>query len=1242
MIYQFGTCAFDVEREELSRDGAVVAVEPKALRVLRYLIERRNRLVPRSELLEACWPGQEVNDSSLNNCMSRIREAIGQRKGEASLIQTVHRRGYRFVARVREPQLETLGPAPEEETPDDELPDADSRAVAGSQPRPQALLSRPPRPPVPQPAPLPDASQRAQPLSFDSSEASGTVRRSIPAQHRPAPASISPADRRHVSVLCCTPWGTDAAIDQLDSELRYELTQRFVSACAAIVEREGGHLCAPCESRVVVYFGYPHAHEDNATRAVRCGLALVSSLAAELACWSEPTPARAIRVGIASGLMIMDSGGPGRPPMAIGDASDRAAGLCALAQPNTLLISEDTHQLVEHGFDCEPIDQPGAGEPAAPYPAYPYPAYPYPAYEVRAEREVQARIATTSRHGLTPLVGRTEEMGLLLARWDLVKDGQGQVVRLLGEAGIGKSRLVHELAHRLADEPHLWLECRGSPYHRSTALYPLIEPLSRLLGWRNDDTWEVRLEKLGCMLDRNGLPAFDLVPLLSLLSSPPVARKEPALSDLLPEHSRRRALQGIAALFLVQSERRPVVLVLEDLHWVDPTTVELIELLMSQVPAHTMYILVTSRLDRQPAWHCHSYVAHLVLARLARAQLRELVQQAAGDKQLSESLLTSIVDKADGVPLFAEQLTKAVLESETGAIAHDGSESAACAASMQIPVTLHDSLMARLDRLGPARSVAQIAAVIGRQFSESLLQAVVDLDAETLRAQLSRLVDAEILYRRGWPPHTTYIFKHALLADIAAHSLLNSTRQLYHQRIVQAMNERFADIAEGQPELMAHHCTAAGYHDKAIGHWRTAAELAVRRSNHVEAITHCREALGLLSRLSDTPPRREEKLRVLIALGLALMSTKGFSAAEVEAVYGRARELCSQIGDPQRLFPILVGLRRFYRIRGRLQIANQLAEQLQVLAQQAGDRLYLLEAHSALGSNLCFCGEFSRSYEHAARGLKLYKTERPVCSAFASGVDLGVDCLTYMSAATMELGYPEQALQRMDEALALAAELDHPLTLARALAGAALLHQRRGEPQQTAINAESAIALCSRHGFTQYRVLAAITLGWALNAQGHATAGRQRIIEGIIEWKATGADVLLPVWLAYLAEVYRSMNRAEDGISCLTEAFALIGRTGERRWAAELHRLKGTLLLSQSQSNRDAAEGCFLEALGIARSQQATSWELRGSVSLARLWHRTGRTRDAYHLLAPIYKRFTEGFDTPDLRAAKALLDEVA
>jgi predicted ATPase len=770
-----------------------------------------------------------------------------------------------------------------------------------------------------------------------------------------------------------------------------------------------------------------------------------------------------------------------------------------------------------------------------------------------------------------------------------------------------------------------------------------MDLFQRTLQWQPDETPDEKLGKLEQTLRQYRLPLADTVPLFAPLLALPVPDNRYRPLTLSPQRQRQKTLETIVAILLELAAQQPVLFIVEDLHWTDPTTLELLNLVLDQTPTAALLTVLTCRPTFQPSWTHRSYLTEVSVTRLVQPQVERMVERVAGSKTLPAEVMQLIVERADGVPLFVEELTKAILESGQLTAVDGHYELTGALSTLAIPATLQDSLMARLDRLVSAKGIAQLAAVIGRQFAYELLRAVAQLeDDTTLQRELGRLVAAELLFQRGVPPHATYVFKHALVADAAYQSLLKSTRQQYHQRIAQVLEAQFPETAEAQLELLAQHYTEAGLTASAVAYWQRAGQQASDCSAYREAISHCTHGLALLTALPETPEQTRLALTLHIVLGAALLMTKGHTAPEVEHAYTQAYALCQRVGETPELFPVLLGLWRFYGVRGSLHTARELAETLMDLAHHAHDPALVVVAHHALGVTWLLLGAWPTAHQHFEDGIAGYTRDQSRAPVFRTGQDSGVACRAYDAWTLWILGYPEQALTRLHEALALAHTLAHPYSLAFAQLMAASIARLRGDVLAVYDYAEAAVALATAQSFPLWAAAGTIYRGWALAMQGQGEGGMAQVREGIAALQATGAVLVAPYWCTVLAEVADHLGHTEDGLQALAEAHALVEQHEERVWEAEVHRLRGVLLLRQSGTPQTEAETCFQQALDVARRQEAKSLELRAARSLARLWQQQGKRAEARELLAPIYGWFTEGFDTVDLQEAKALLEALA
>jgi class 3 adenylate cyclase/DNA-binding winged helix-turn-helix (wHTH) protein/tetratricopeptide (TPR) repeat protein len=1285
-IYIFGDCQLDTRLYELRCAGKPLQLEAKVFDVLLYLIEHRDRVVPNEELIEHVWPGQFIGNAALVRSVVAARRAIGDNGRGQRCIKTLRNRGYRFVAPVEEnvdalpegePQVATLPSPPREGHPWDQ---AEAAVAPTSPPRQQVeppLGGRVPSPqttlregyiPCPQcqqenrvtasfcgecGTPLvsvcPSCGHAAKRRTLFCTACGKLLTRSLPATGSlpSAPQGELQAERRHLTLLFCDLVDSTPLAAHLDPEELREVVRAYHAVCAKVIERFDGHIAQYLGDGLLVYFGYPRAHEDDAQRAVRVGLGIVEALGPlQKRLQQEQGVGLAVRVGIHTGLVVVGDMGEGarHERLALGEAPNLAARLQGLAPPDTVLISATTARLVQGWFVYEALgDQTLKGFSA-----------PMPVYRVLGESGVQSRLDMVSVSGLTPLVGREQEVELLLKRWEQAKEGLGQIVVLSGEAGIGKSRLVRAVQDHLAGEPHTRLECRCSPYAQHSALYPVITLGRRLLQWQRDEAPEVTLGKLEAALAPYDVSLPEVVPLLASLLSLPLSDRYAAL-QLTPERQKQKTLEAILALLLAHAAQQPVLFIVEDLQWADPSTLELLTLFIDQAATAGILTLLTGRPEFHPPWACEAHLTSLTLGRLPPTQVEQMIDRMTGGKRLPAAVRQEVVAKTDGVPLFVEELTKMVLESGLLREQADHYELLDTLPSLAIPTTLHDSLMARLDRLGNAKEVAQLGATLGRTFPYELLRAVSPWTEERLQHALEQLVEAELLHQRGVPPQVTYIFKHALIQEAAYQSLLKRKRQQYHQRTVHILEQHFPEITETRPELLAYYATEAGLPALAIPYWQRAGYRAVERSANVEAISHFTKGLELLKALPATPERGQQELTLHLALGSPLMIIKGQAAPEVERIYTRALEFGQQVGDNAQHFAALKGLVRFNNSAGRFRTAREVAEQGLALAQRVHEPTLLWEAHLELGSTLFFLGELVSACLHLEQGLALYAPEQSCDHVFSSGAHPQAFGLSHVAWTLWLLGYPNRALTRSQEALALAQQLSHPYILARALHYAASVHQFRREMPLVRQCAEVLLALSHEHGFTRYIGRGMVMRGWALVEQGAAEEGIEQLRQGIAICRTVADEAGRPVFLASLAEAYEKVGQPEAGLRELAEALAVAHKTQELRWEAELYRLKGELLLQAAGSGPDAstftphsicgrahlaeAEICFKRALEVARRQQAKSLELRGTMSLSRLWQSQGKRTEARHMLSEIYTWFSEGFETLDLQEAKGLLE---
>jgi class 3 adenylate cyclase/predicted ATPase len=1025
-------------------------------------------------------------------------------------------------------------------------------------------------------------------------------------------SAVSIAERRQLTVMFCDLVGSTALSARLDPEDLREVIASYHRAAADVVRSFDGFVAKYMGDGVLIYFGYPQAHEDDAERAVRAGLGLID-VVCRLDVKSVELQAR---VGIATGLVVVGDvigEGSAREQSVVGETPNLAARLQALAEPGAVVVAAGTRRLVGSLFEYRDL---GAVEMKGI-------AAPVRAWQVLRPSGVTSRFEALRGSVLTPLVGREEEIDLLSRRWARAKAGDGQVVLISGEPGIGKSRLAAELEGRLRAEPHIRLRYFCSPYYQDSALYPFIDQLGRAAGFARDDPPEAKLEKLDVLLARATPRGEDAAFIADLLSLP--ASERHPMPNLSPQRKKERTLEALIRQLEGLARQQPVLMVFEDAHWIDPTSRELLDLTVERVGGLPVLLIVTFRPEFQPPWTGQPQVTTLALNRLGRHDRTALVTQIAGGKALPDELVGQIAERTDGVPLFVEELTKSVLESGAPLVG--------------IPSSLHDSLMARLDRLASVRLVAQTGAAIGREFSYQLLRAVSRLPEDELQSALSRLVHSELVFQRGVPPDTVYTFKHALVQDAAYGSLLRSTRQQLHARIAGALEAQFPELMDSQPELFAQHYSEAGLIEKSITYWSNAGHRSAARSAMAEASSQYQKGLNQLALLPDDPERQRQKLELWIALGALLQAVKGQAAPETGHAYARARELWDQLGSPSEFLHIPFGQSIHHAIRGELDLALGFDEDLLRLGRQRNDSAGLILGHLSSGRTLMFAGRLAASRSQLEEVLALKNPISHSSLVHTVGIHPHVNSQAFLGIALFCLGFPDQALARSNAAIVEARRLAHLPSLAQSLSIGSMLLLLVADNVALNERADQLVAMSTEQGFPFWRAQGTICRGWVKINNGDVAEGVSLLHSGLIAYRVTGAEVWMPLYTALPVGAYEIAGKVEEALILLDDTLNIVERTGERWLEAELNRQKGRLLLKQGHS--ETAEELYRKALSIAREQEAKMWELRASASLARLRRDQGRCAEARDLLAPIYGWFTEGFGTPDLQEAKALLAEL-
>jgi class 3 adenylate cyclase/predicted ATPase/energy-coupling factor transporter ATP-binding protein EcfA2 len=1047
----------------------------------------------------------------------------------------------------------------------------------------------------------------------------------------PAPSPQHPeAERRQLTVMFCDLVGSTTLSAQLDPEEYRELMRAYQETCAQVIHRFAGHIAQYLGDGLLVYFGYPAAHEDDAARAVRAGLGIVEALRALNPRLLYPLQ---VRIGIHTGAVVVGTigGGSRQEQLALGETPNVAARIQGQAAPNEVMISAATSRLVEGLFECEDRGRPelkGASTSLT-------------LYRVIKEEEAQSRFQVVARKGLTPLVGREHEHGLLQERWERVKDGTGQVVLLSGEPGIGKSRLVEVLKEAVEREGTPCLELRCSPYAQNSALQPVIEHLQRQLQLRPDDPPETNVEKLHQALRRSRFCQADTLPLLAALLSLPHPPEVPPLT-LSPQKQKEKTYEAVVAWLCEEAQQHAVTYAWEDLHWADPSTLELLTLFLAQIPTTPLLAVLTFRPEFTPPWGGHSYLSQLTLSRLGRSQVETMVRNVTGGKALPAEVIQQIVSKTDGVPLFVEELTKMVMESDLVREVDGHYELNGPLPPLAIPSTLQDSLMARLDRLATVREIAQISATLGREFDYALLRAVSPLNEDALQQGLRQLVETELVYQNGIPPQARYLFKHALVQDAAYQSLLKSRRQQLHQQVAQVLEEQFPETVESQPELVAHHYTEAGLIEQAIPYWQRAGELAGRRVALKEAIAHLNQGMALIGMLPPSSERDGHELDLRTRLGMDWLALKGWGGPEVWTSLHPALGLAKSLGRHDALLPIYWGLWSNVLDQGRVAASLDWANETLVMAEASGEPALFILGHWAACVTHFWRGDVIQSRVHGDRMLALYRAEQHRHLTNFTNQDPQTSVGLHTSLGSWLLGYPDRAVHESEVNETHARQLGQPFNLGATLIVGGLLWDCRCEPMSLLARVEEGEQLGHVHSLPFISdVLAQIMKGVAWLRAGRLAEGIPQLRSAMETRNVYGGELWMPYWRAVLAEGLALNSDPAGGLRLIEESLAQIVRPGwESRWSlAETLRLKGWMLLLQS--DRASAEENYFASLDVAREQQAKSWELRTSTSLARLWQQQGKRREARTMLAEIYGWFTEGFDTKDLQEAKALLDQL-
>jgi predicted ATPase/class 3 adenylate cyclase len=1051
-----------------------------------------------------------------------------------------------------------------------------------------------------------------------------------PAEAASEPVPRDEAERRHLTVMFCDLVGSAALSARLDPEDVWAVTESYHACIGEVVGRHNGMIARYMGDGVLAYFGYPRAQEDDAEQAVRAALALVDAVANLR---TDVDAALQARIGVATGTVIVSELLIDKTPAeeaVVGETPNLAARLQTVAEPGTVLICPQTRRLTGGHFDYRDLGAlalKGLAEPV-------------PVWQVLGASGVEGRFEAMHRTKLPPLFGREEEIELLLRRWRYAAQGEGRVVVLTGEPGIGKSHIALALGERLQSEPHIALRYFCSAHHTNSALFPFIGQLERAAGFERSDSPTEKLSKLEALVAQSTSDPERVAVLANLLALP--ASSQFRLHELSPQRRKEKTFAALLAQLDGLAARQPIFMIFEDIHWIDPTSLELLSAIVEHVPQVGVLLLITTRSEFTPPWPSYPHTTTIPLTRLDRRAGAALVERVTGRKTLPKEVADEILARTDGVPLFIEELTKMVLESGLLQERDDQYVLERPFPALAIPTTLHASLMARLDRLAPVREVAQIGAVAGREFHYELLHAVAGMPRERLEDALGQLVRSELIFRRGEIPHAVYTFKHTLVRDTAYASLLKSRRGHLHAAIANALDQQFPEIAQTQPETLAHHLTEAGLIEKAIAYWLQAGKNAALRSANLEAIAHLRRGIELTDRLPADEGRDRSELDFQLVLGPCLIATHGPAANTALATFARARELCERLGAPPEYLQVRFWLATVSVVRGDLPQALEAVEGMPSDAETRGSRGALINVIRGRAMILMFMGRIVEAREELERAVEMFgaSEEADRLAARAAGQDAGVAMLAFAAWVLWILGQIDESVARMAAALERADTVQHAHTHAYVWYYASVLYALRGEPAIAKGYAERCLAISEQQGFRQWLGLARAVRGICA-AMLDASAGRlDEVKTALDQYQRAGYQLGLTAQIVLLCPALLLRNESEAALEFIDHGLSIVSHNSERFFEAELYRLKARALLLRGGSDAEV-ESLLDQALRTARSQQARSLELRAATDLARVWRNRGKLIEARDALSSIYGRFTEGLDTQDLKSANTVLAEL-
>jgi class 3 adenylate cyclase/tetratricopeptide (TPR) repeat protein len=1051
-----------------------------------------------------------------------------------------------------------------------------------------------------------------------------------PAETATEPVPRDEGERRHLTVMFCDLVGSTALSARLDPEDMWRVIASYYACISEVLASYNGTIARYSGDGVLSYFGYPRAQEDDAEQAVRAGLALVDTIPKLR---TNAGAALQARIGIATGtvivseLLIHDT--PAEQAI-VGETPNLAARLQTLAEPGMVLICPTTRRRTGGHFnyrDLGPVAVKGFVEPV-------------PVWQVLGPSGVESHFEAMHKTKLSPLFGRDEETELLLRRWRDATQGKGQVVVLTGEPGIGKSHIAVALMERFQSEPHITLRYFCSAHHTNSAFFPIIGHLERAARFERSDSPAQKLSKLDTLMVQSAADTEHAAVLANLLALP--ASDRYPVQELSPQKLKEKTFAALLARLYALADRQPVYIIFEDVHWIDPTSLELLATIVERAPQLRVLLLITARPDFTPPWPSYPHTTTIPLTRLGRCDGAALVEQVTGGKTLPTEVMDEILSRTDGVPLFIEELTKTILESPLLQDRDGHYVLEHPLPPLAIPTTLHASLMARLDRLAPVREVAQIGAVAGREFHYELIHTVAGLPREKLDEALGQLVRSELIFRRGEIPDAVYTFKHALVRDAAYAGLLKAKRAQLHAAIATAHEQRFPDIVQTQPEILAHHLTEAGQIEKAIGYWLQGGKHAALRSANLEAIAHLQRGIELTCRLPADDGRDRLELDFQLVLGPCLIATQGPAASAAVATFGRARELCERLGQPPEYLQVMFWLATVSVVRGELPQALEAIAGLPNAAEARGNRPALINGIRGQGMILMFMGRIVEARETLERAIELFSAsgESDRTAARAAGQDAGVSMLVLMAWVAWILGQTDEAVSRMADALERAEAAQHAHTHAYAWYYASVLHALRGEPAIAQGYAERCLAISEQHGFRQWLGLSRAVRDMCTAVLDASGSRLNEVKAALDEYQLAGYQLGLTVQFVLLCPVLLLHNEPEAALDTIDRGLAIVSHNCERFFESELYRLKARALLIRGAPDTEV-ESLLDQALRTARSQRARSLELRAATDLARLWMNQGKCAEALDVISIVYGYFTEGFETGDLKEARSLLADL-